>query len=180
MMEPIKETIKAADQQYLRAILDQRSLLLGYINAIVRDLHAAEDILQESLVLATQKKFNDEQHAHAWIRATARNLSFNELRRQARRPATINEEVFSLLEPVFQELADEGHHQGTRLEALRSCISGLSSTAQEQLHLRFREGLDAETIATRMKRPLNTIYIGLSRSYRRLADCIGRRLKEAT
>jgi RNA polymerase sigma factor (sigma-70 family) len=167
------------DQGHLRELLDQRALLLGYINAIVRNLHSAEDILQESLVLATKQSFNDAHHAQAWIRVTARNLSLAELRRVSRRPATLSEEAFALLEPAWEAAADEEHSQGARLEALRACSAGLSATARQLLDLRFREGLDGAAIAARLGRPLNTVYVGLSRTYRRLADCIGRRLAGA-
>jgi RNA polymerase sigma-70 factor, ECF subfamily len=179
-MEPPRQSASSADQGHLRAVLDQRSLLLGYINTIVRDLHAAEDILQESLVLATKQTFNDEQHAHGWMRVTARNLSLAELRRRARRPVTLTDESFALLEPAWQEMTGDGHHQGARLEALRSCLASLSASARSLLDLRFREGLDGTAIATRIGRPLNTVYVGLSRTYRRLAECIGRRLEDAS
>lgn len=170
----------AADQDHLRAVLDQRALLLGYINAIVRDLHAAEDILQESLVLATRQRFNDAHHAQAWIRVTARNLALAELRRRARRPATLSDEAFALLEPAWEAAAGEEYSQGTRLEALRTCCAGLSSAARQLLDLRFREGLDGAAISARLSRPLNTVYVGLSRTYRRLAECIAQRLAGET
>jgi RNA polymerase sigma-70 factor (ECF subfamily) len=180
MMEPTPDLTPATNQASLRAVLDQRSLLLGYINAIVRDLHVAEDVLQESLVLATKQTFQNEQHAHGWMRVTARNLSLAELRRRARRPITLTDEAFALLEPAWQELSEDGLHQGARLEALRLCLASLSNSARTLLDLRFREGLDGANLAARIGRPLNTVYVGLSRAYRRLAECIGRRLKEAS
>jgi len=170
----------SADQGHLRAILDQRALLLGYVNAIVRDLHAAEDILQESLVLATRQQFNDTHHAQGWIRVTARNLALAELRRRARRPATLSDEAFALLEPAWEAAAGESHPQGARLEALRACCAGLSTAARQLLDLRFREGLEGAAISARLSRPLNTVYVGLSRTYRRLAECIAQRLAEET
>jgi RNA polymerase sigma factor (sigma-70 family) len=166
----------AADQDHLRAVLDQRALLLGYINAIVRDLHAAEDILQESLVLATRQRFNDVPHAQGWIRVTARNLALAELRRRTRRPATLSDEAFALLEPAWEEATGDGHPHGARLEALRACCAGLSASARQLLELRFHEGLEGAAISARISRPLNTVYVGLSRTYRRLAECIAQRL----
>lgn len=169
--------IPSPSSDHLRAVLDQRSLLLGYINAITRDLHAAEDILQESLVLATRQHFNDDGHAQAWIRVTARNLALAELRRRTRRPTALSEEAFALLEPAWDEAAKDG--QGARLEALRECSAGLSTAARTLLDLRFRDGLDGASIAAFLGRPLNTIYVSLSRIYRRLADCIVQRLAGA-
>ena len=166
-------------QEPLRAILEQRSMLLGYAYAIVRDLHMAEDILQEALILATREQFQSADHARGWIRVTVRNLAMNELRRRARHPVGISDETMALLEPEWQAAADEPYHHGERLAALRACCDALSEPVRQLLDLRFREGLDGAAIAARLGRPLNTIHVGLSRSYRRLADCISARLSGA-
>jgi len=171
-MEP---TSPVPAQDPLRAILEQRSLLLGYVNVIVRDLHAAEDILQEALVLATRQPFNDADHARGWIRVTIRNLAMNELRRRARHPAGISDEAMALLEPEWRALEEDYSH-GERLAALRACCEGISPAARQLLDLRFREGLDGAGIAEKLGRPLNTVYVTLSRLYRRLSDCVTTRL----
>ncbi|MEK7412257.1 MAG: sigma factor [Planctomycetota bacterium] len=67
----------------LHAILDQRGQLIGYANALVRNIHTAEDLFQEALVLATQERFNDDDYARAWICVTIRNLAMNEVRSRA-------------------------------------------------------------------------------------------------
>jgi RNA polymerase sigma-70 factor (ECF subfamily) len=146
---------------------------------IVRDLHAAEDILQEALVLATRQPFNDADHARGWIRVTIRNLAMNELRRRARHPAGISDEAMALLEPEWRAVEEDYSHgasHGDRLAALRACCEGISPAARQLLDLRFREGLDGAGIAERLGRPLNTVYVTLSRLYRRLSDCVSTRL----
>jgi len=57
-------------------------------------------------------------------------------------------------------------------------------TEQMKLLISFDEinaaqQLDGDGIAQRIGRPVNTVYVGLSRIYRRLADCIQRRLGDA-
>jgi RNA polymerase sigma-70 factor (ECF subfamily) len=161
----------------MQALLAERGILLAYINVMLRDLHGAEDILQEALLLAMDQPFVDANHARAWIRATARNLALAERRRRGR-GAMLSDDVLQLLEPAWREEAGEGAH-GERIAALRACCDGLSEAARRLLDLRFQGGLDGQAIAARIGRPLNTVYVGLSRIYRRLAECIQRRLEDA-
>src|SRR5690606_19963782 len=164
----------------LRSILEQRHLILGYINAIVRNLAVAEDLLQESLLVAMKQTFRDDQHAQAWIRVTARNLAYADLRKRARQPVSLAPETLELLESDWAALAEEdGGAHGRRLQALRTCCAALTASARTILDLRFHQGLDGSAIAERIGRPVNTVYVTLSRIYRRLADCVGQKLKAA-
>jgi RNA polymerase sigma-70 factor, ECF subfamily len=167
-----------ADDLPMRTLLEERGLLLGYINVIVRDLHAAEDILQEALVIALRQRFEHVDHARAWIRVTARNLALNESRRKQRRAGMLSDEVLELLEPTWRAEGDGPSH-GERLAALRSCCEQLSDAGKRLIDLRYHQNLDGEGIAEALGRPLNTVYVGLSRVYRRLAGCIETRLGRA-
>jgi RNA polymerase sigma factor (sigma-70 family) len=161
----------------MQALLAERGILLAYINVMLRDLHGAEDILQEALLLAMNQPFTDADHARAWIRVTARNLTLAEHRRRGRR-AILSDAVVDLLDSAWREEAD-GHAYGERLAALRACCEGLPDASQRLLDLRFQENLDGQAIAERIGRPVNTVYVGLSRLYRRLAECVQRRLGDA-
>lgn len=161
----------------MRTLLEERSLLLAYINVIVCDLHAAEDILQEALMLAMRQPFASVDHARGWIRVTVRNLSLNERRRKQRR-AVLSDAALALLEPAWKQEGD-GAPQGERLAALRACSEELSDAGKRLIDLRYHRGLDGDGMAAELGRPLNTVYVGLSRVYRRLADCIQRRLDHA-
>lgn len=158
----------------MQALLAERGILLAYINSMLRDLHGAEDILQEALMLAMDQVFTDTDHARAWIRVTARNLALAEGRRRGR-GARLSDEVLELLQPIWREEAGDRTH-GERIAALRVCCDALPETAKRLLDLRFQGDLDGQAIAARIGRPLNTVYVGLSRTYRRLAECIQRRL----
>lgn len=161
----------------MQALLAERGLLLAYINAVLRDLHGAEDILQEALLLAMKHPFTDADHARAWIRVTARNLAHAERRRRSR-GAILSPDMLDQLEPAWREEAG-GHVHGERIAALRACCDLLPETARRLIDLRFRDQLDGDGISARIGRPVNTVYVGLSRIYRKLADCIQRRLGDA-
>lgn len=159
----------------LRALLAERGLLLAYIQVILPDAHAAEDVLQDALLLAMRTTFRDIDHARAWIRVTARNLALNEGRRRQRRAGALPADVLDDLEPLWDEQV-QGPAMTERMAALRACCAQLPARARQLLQLRFERNLDGAGIGAAIGRPLNTVYVSLSRIYRRLAACIGRRL----
>ncbi len=167
----------AAHRPPLQVLLAERGILLAYINVMLHDLHGAEDILQEALLLAMDQDFGDADHARAWIRVTARNLTFAERRRRGR-GAYLSDDLLDLLDTAWREETVNAAH-ADRIVALQACRDALSAAARRLIDLRFVEGLDGQAIAARLGRPLNTVYVGLSRTYRRLADCIQRRLGDA-
>ncbi|HYE08389.1 MAG TPA: sigma-70 family RNA polymerase sigma factor [Planctomycetota bacterium] len=167
----------APDEAAMQALLAERGLLLAYINVIVRDLHASEDLLQEALVLAMRQRFAGVDHARGWIRVTARNLSLNHVRRADRR-RRVSDETLAQLESAWSEEA-AGPSHGQRLAALRACSERLSPAAKRMLELRFVDGLACDAVATALRKPVNTVYVGMSRLYARLAKCIDQRLRGA-
>ncbi len=176
MESPAQAGPGGAVDDAMRVLLQERGLLLGYINAIVRDLHAAEDLLQEALMLAMRQRFEHADHARGWIRVTARNLAMNELRRRSRQGGALSDAVLDALEPSWdEEAASAGRAE--RLGLLRDCYAKLSARARLLVDLRFRQGLDGAAIAEQVGRPLNTVRVGLSRIYRRLAACMGVRME---
>ena len=62
-----------SQEAVLRALLANRTTLLGYIWSMVRDRHVVEDIFQEVSVLALEKReeFGDERALPTWLRRTA-------------------------------------------------------------------------------------------------------------
>jgi RNA polymerase sigma-70 factor, ECF subfamily len=168
---------RASGDAAMQTLLAERGLLLAYINVIVRDLHAAEDLLQEALVLAMRQRFSGVDHARGWIRVTARNLSLNHARRADRRKRVSDAALAQLEADWADEAAGPSH--GQRLAALRACSERLSPAARRMIDLRFAEGRSCDAIAGTLGKPVNTIYVGMSRLYARLAECIRQRLGDA-
>jgi len=173
---PGSDAHAAAVKPPMQALLAERGILLAYINVMLRDLHASEDILQEALMFAMDQEFADADHARRWIRVTARNLALAEWRRRGR-GAAISVEVLDQLEDAWREEGD-GREHGERIAALRACCEALPASAKRLIDLRFEGNLDGLGISARIGRPVNTVYVGLSRIYRRLAQCIQHRLGE--
>jgi RNA polymerase sigma-70 factor (ECF subfamily) len=165
--------------QILRMLLGGRTLLLAYIQAIVRDVHLAEDVFQEVSVLAMNKRAEivDETHFRGWIRRAARLESRCPLRQRHRVPSAVSEQVLDAREAHWVNYDNEWAAQ--RLEALRQCVASLTDNAQRLVRLRYQEGVSGVALAEQFGKPVNTIYVALSRIHRTLAECVERRIAAA-
>lgn len=162
--------------EIVRLLLSGRVLLLAYIHSIVRDSHLAEDVLQEISVLAVRKREEivDEAHFRAWIRRAARLEAMNVLRRHQKLSTAMPEPVLEALEVHWDNRDEEW--AADRIDALRQCVGRLTSNSQQLLRMRYHEGVSGISLAERLGKPVNTIYVALSRIHRALADCVARRM----
>jgi DNA-directed RNA polymerase specialized sigma24 family protein len=84
----------------VRALIRDRAKLLGYIWAIVRDHHLADDLFQDVTVLAIERArdIQDEAHLLLWSRKTARYKALEVMRSKAFRMMSLDADVLELLE----------------------------------------------------------------------------------
>jgi RNA polymerase sigma-70 factor (ECF subfamily) len=164
----------------LRLLLAQRGMLIGYIHAIVRDPHLAEDIFQDVSLIVMRKGgvLESEAAFPGWIRKTARFEAMNALRKYRKGTAALDDGLLDTLEGHW-EAADAAEPR-REVEALQKCIETLTPKVRKLVELRYRENLVGEKLAETLAQPLNTVYVALSRAHRRLGDCVRARLAGGT
>jgi RNA polymerase sigma-70 factor, ECF subfamily len=123
----------------------------GFVNSIVRDSHAAEDVTQNifgKLMTAIQRYEQREVPFAAWILRVARNAALDHMR--ARRQIPV-EEV---------RVDDEGHEQTgfERSQCLRAALERLPEDQREVLVLRHVAGLTPGEIAKRLGKTEGSIH----------------------
>jgi RNA polymerase sigma-70 factor (ECF subfamily) len=156
-------------------LLAHRAMLIGYITSIVRDAHLAEDVFQNMALVVLKKghQVRDEKGFPAWARKIARFEALNAVRKRRHTPELLDLAVLEMLEDHWQSSdADPAAVN----KALCDCIERLSPHARQLIQLRYVEDLGAKAVAERLARPLNTVYVALSRTYRLLATCVQQRL----
>jgi RNA polymerase sigma-70 factor, ECF subfamily len=160
----------------IRGLWADRAKLLAYIRAFVIDLHAAEDIHQEIIMMALQKGdgIDDQQHLLAWARRVAKHKAIEFLRRQGRQAQHVAPDVLDLLEPKWEAQGQIDSRVMTK--ALNDCIHELSPRAKEMISLRFAERITGEEIAKRLRLKIQSVYMALSRIYRALGECVQQKL----
>lgn len=161
-----------------RGILAQEPLLLGFLRAIVGSRQVAEDLFQD-LVVLVMRKHGEIPNAEAlpgWARRAARFLALKALEKRARERPTMDEELIALIDDGWD---DDGVRASPDpyLAALVACRERLPPHARELIALRYEQGIPGEQIAARLGRPLNTVYVTISRLHRTLEACIRARLR---
>ncbi len=149
-----------------------RRAVLGYIYAIVRDYHLAEDVYQETLlVLARQWQSYETVHSFLSLaREIGRRQALSALRKNQRAPLLLSEEALDALDAAF----DAGAVAEPPLEALEHCLQKAPSFWRNVIRLRYWEHSSVLEIAGALGRSPNTISVTLNRVRLRLADCIRR------
>ena len=123
----------------------------GFVNSIVRDTHAAEDVTQNifgKLTKAIQRYEPREVPFSAWILRVARNAALDHMR--ARRQIPV-EEV---------RIDDDGHEQVgfERSQCIREALGRLPEDQREVLVLRHVAGLTPGEIARRLGKTEGSIH----------------------
>lgn len=158
----------------VEVLLRERLRIMGIAVAIVRDVHAADDIFQQVVLNALQPavELTDGEHVLAWAVRAARHRALDLAHK--RRLLSLPDEVLDLLEAHWAN--SETHAWSDRSEALHRCLGHVAGPTREILRMRYAEGLSAVTIAGKLQRTAEAVYQTLSRVHRSLRDCVEREL----
>lgn len=174
--EPAAATLRPGplDQNgALRLLLANRAMLLGYINVITGDPTLTEDVFQEVSIVVMEKfpQVQDLEGFRPWARTIARFQSLKAVNKRRANPVILAGEVIDRLDQAWEE-HDRDDPRASSVAALERCIAKLTPRAQELVQLRYHEDLSGQHIADRLRKPLNTIYVAISRIHRTLAECV--------
>lgn len=165
-------------------LLEMRLELTGFVRALVRDAHAAEDIFQETCVKAIREAdsrgFVGPEHVRRWAFVAAKHAAVDLIRRRSgkRGEVSLSEEVLELLANDQVESPQSCASSGRMLRALGGCLDGLTPRSRKVLALRYGEELSGIEVAKRLDRKVDSIYKSLARIYAQLRVCIQQRLME--
>ena len=135
-------------------------------------LPATEDLVQKVFVQAFRNlgQFKQGSDFGVWVRAIARNLALNELRRRSREDRRM--QVYA---QYLETEADEG--ADTRCfddlhEALERCRQRLADAARHALRLRYDEARDFSEVAARLGRSVAATRQLVQRARLALRQCL--------
>ena len=149
--------------------------LRAFIGAVVRDVHAREDLFQE-VSRTLWQKFEDydlDRPFGAWARGIAARKMLEARRRNARFPLVFPPETITAILDAFEQSDEDTELHGA---ALRLCLTELPPRSRDILTCRYDHGYRCERIARETGSTLKAIHQTLCRLRRALALCIQRRL----
>lgn len=166
-------------EEFVRLLNDTHGLLLRYVMTLLGNRHDAEDVLQRASVVMW-RRFESFELGTDFI-AWATTVAFYEVRNfqrvTGRSRLEFDEE---LLETLAAERVQHVRQWSARTEALEECVEKLDDTSRALVEAIYTEGMQAIEFAGQQRCAPKTIYNKLNFIRRALAECVQRRLAQAS
>ncbi len=161
--------------------MGQRHALTAFIEGLVRDPAAAEDIFQEVWIRLAEaaEKGTEIQDLPRWCRGVAKNLILHYWRDKRGDRALADTRIVEYVETAFAEQDGAAEHWLNRHKALARCMDRLPDRARDLLRMKYDQGRPITEIGRLLKRSPNGVMVSLSRVRQALSDCIERQIKPA-
>ena len=156
---------------------------MAYIRTFTRDAQIAEDLFQETMLIAWRKfdEFDSRESLSAWLRGIAKNLIRNAWRKQSNDRLVFDESTEYVVQNTIEAVDMQGGDTWLeRLSALSDCISRLPARSRELVTARYADKQTADELALSVGIRPDAVRKRLQRIREQLADCIERYLGEAT
>ena len=160
-------------EEFLTLFLRHQADLKAFLGAMVRDRHAADDLLQESALALWRSfdRYDPSRPFGAWARGVAGNILLKS-RDQARRvPAPFSPEAVQAVLDAYARTETDA----AAPEALERCLERLPEPSRRLLSLRYEMSLRLNDIAARLNRTLDAVHKTLSRLRAVLQRCLEQR-----
>ncbi|MBN1669429.1 MAG: sigma-70 family RNA polymerase sigma factor [Kiritimatiellae bacterium] len=157
----------------MKRAMELQPVLMAYVTGMVGNLDVAEDVVQNGLIRIWSKRevFTPGKSFRSWCFEICRRTALEWIRAQKRAPIALDEETISALADDHAA-CEQAAPELFSLEALRRCLAKLSDRTRELLDLKYAGNLDCGQIAARFGRPVESVYVTLSRTRAQLRDCI--------
>jgi RNA polymerase sigma-70 factor (ECF subfamily) len=163
-----------------RLVREQHRRLLAFALALTHRGDAAEDLVQEALLVAHRERarYDESRDFGAWVRGIIRMKYFEWTRRE--KLVALDAPVLESIEAehrAWDSAFDEG--RGDLLAAVRDCLRLLADHLGNTVELFYREKRSCAEIAVRLGTTEVVVRKRLQRARDSLADCVRGRSKDA-
>ena len=174
-------------QRAAAEFIHDRHRLGAFVGGLLRDAHAAEDVIQEVWVrlAAEAEKGTRIENQPAWCRGVARNLILKHWRSQKAAKVVADSEVMEAflaqVELAFAEADHDAEDEWQRRQkALDDCVAALPERSRRMLSLRYEARKSVEEVARATGQSFDAVKKSLYRLRQALADCVERKLSQLT
>jgi RNA polymerase sigma-70 factor (ECF subfamily) len=177
----IRDALDGDLDAFNRLILAYQDMAYNVAYRIMGEHGAADDATQEAFISVYEKLHQYRGGSFkAWLLRIVTNACYDELRRRKRKPQTALNPVMpdgeEIEDPYWLEddtaSPEEKQAQAELQEAIAHCIQALSEKYQRVLVLVDVQGLDYESAAEAVGRPLGTIKSRLARARGQVQECL--------
>lgn len=158
---------RLGDEYALGALVDTHApALIGYIARLVKDMHEAEDIAQETFIRAFDHldRFDPHRPFHPWLFRIGRNLALNYLSSRTGKERRETEAIEKRHEIGTSAGPEAALESSERRREVEKALSILPAHFREVLHLRYMEDLEYDAIAAALELPVGTVKTWIHRA----------------
>lgn len=177
--------VKRGDQKAFRLLYDHyKGPVMGYLNSLIGNQKAAEDLTQEAFlkVYRFKDQYEPQLKFTAWLWTIARNTALDQLRKKNEKLVSDwnnDDSESGSTEDKVGQIADESPNteailiENANHAQVKQCISGLTVAQRDALMLRTLSELSYEEIAAQLKLSLSSVKSLINRAKAALIRCIG-------
>lgn len=160
-------------------IREHTDMLVAYLRAGVRDLHAVDDLYQETVLVAWKRldSYDRAKPFGPWLRGISGKLMLAYYRKTSSGATPLDGQALEWLNDRFaaiHSMPGDAFHE--KLAALRECIEALPEAYQRPIIMRFNEERGISEIESILQVARETLKKRLARGKTRLAQCLERKL----
>jgi RNA polymerase sigma-70 factor (ECF subfamily) len=172
----ITATLAGDTRAFSDLVLRHQWAVRAFLLARLAQRDAAEDLAQETFVLAWQKlrEFDTSRPFVPWLRGIAENLLRNHLRKFKEPPIGGDEALQAMLDARLEEMG-QGESGDPRAAVLGECLSRIDGPSSQLLTARYVEGKSLAELCDLTGRKHSALTMQLHRLRVILADCIERK-----
>ncbi len=151
--------------------------LLSFLLRMLKDRFHAEDVLQDTMVIAWNKASEFDPalaSAKTWITTIARRRALDLLRSRKRRDTVLHDDAEGIRD-VFglnQTLSAAAPESNVTVRRLAVCFDRLNQDAAACIRLAYLDGLTFAEIAASVDRSLGTVKSWVRRGMAKLQECM--------
>lgn len=157
-------------------------MLMAYLHSLLADHKLAEDVAQQTLLIAYRKinTLKDPAAFPAWLRGIARLEAFTAMRRQ-RREFPVEPDVLQQMEEVYRQIEERNPADNweEKFHLVEDCYAHLPETLQTVCRLHYFEDRKAWQIAEMLTINLNAVLKRLERARSAIRDCVQNKITSA-
>ena len=170
-------TVTSPDPEFVQLFTKYQRRLYLYILSQVPHPADAEEILQETN-LVIWRKYNRFEIGTNFLAWTSRIATYEvmKFRDRHRRDRLYFSDRF--IEQIGESALADADLLEERRDALIDCLGKLREKDRELVQNRYAPGETGKNLASRIGRPVNSVYQSLGRIRRTLLECVDRRLRE--
>lgn len=168
--------MKEAD--FVKLLMEHRAMLHSFVYAVMRNAHAAEDVLQEVSVVLWSKfsEFEEGTNFGAWARSVAYREILAARRSEMRAHRHFDEDCAQAILAAYERRAHQVDATDHR-DALRRCLGSIGGDLRKVFHCRYVLRMNSRDIARKFSRTSQAVDALIYRGKKLLSDCVRGRLE---